>query len=460
MLRAMAATALRRRWASFDGGRSPHISVARERPVGYDAGRVWPTVSPADAAIAQLESALESLAAVDWTDESDDTIRSASIGLQRLVNRVSAAALGPVEQLQSREAYGVDGAVTAASWLRNRANLDPATATRICSAAARLRRLPLLAEAFATGGVSFSHVAAVTDAAVPTRVDAICSVEAALVNLACRANPKAVRAAVKAVRDHVDPDGTDRSDEGDGDVVDDSDDDPRRYWHHSLTIDGLYTGNYLVGGILGELISTLFDAYSTADPADAAPTSRRSPAQQRVDAMRAALMALCNAGITPTIQGSKAHLLLMVDLLTLMGRDQAAVFTAELRRTGRVSPATIARLGLNAKITPVLTMGPWRTVAVGRTHRVLPPWLRGLMEMLHRHCRGPDCDRPAAWTQAAHETDYAKGGDTDLNQTIPLCKAHHDLITYKGWAAQLDLDSGICTWTTPTGHTITTHPSR
>jgi hypothetical protein len=125
-----------------------------------------------------------------------------------------------------------------------------------------------------------------------------------------------------------------------------------------------------------------------------------------------------------------------------------------------VSAATAARLGLDAKVTPVLTMGPWRVVAVGRTHRTLPSWLRPMMQMLHRRCRGPDCDRPACWAEAHHEIAWADGGATDLNQTIPLCKAHHDLVTTQGWTVTMDRDTGIATWTAPDSRVIHTYPER
>ncbi len=103
-------------------------------------------------------------------------------------------------------------------------------------------------------------------------------------------------------------------------------------------------------------------------------------------------------------------------------------------------------------------MGRYRVVAVGRTYRTLPPWLRPMLEMIHRKCRGPDCDRPACWTEAHHEEAFAAGGDTDLNKTIPLCKAHHDLVTTGGWTVTMNRDTGICTWTSPHGRVIATHP--
>lgn len=130
--------------------------------------------------------------------------------------------------------------------------------------------------------MTYGHVTAVTEAAVPSRYEAISSVEAALVELARTSRPASVRKAVQAIRDVAAPDwtGPDADDLGDDGVPEDvTDDDPRRYWNHSLTIDGLYAGSYVVGGILGELITTVFDAFGTPDPADTPLRQRRSPAQ-------------------------------------------------------------------------------------------------------------------------------------------------------------------------------------
>ena len=460
----------------FSRRRSRHVSVARERAGGYDAQPSPPPddaqpspppddarpASPAEVALVQLDAALDAYAAVDWSRECADAVRAASVQLQSRVNRLTAQALRPLEQLQARQAYTADGAASPASWLRNRTNMDPATAARACTAARRLRGLPQLRAAFEAGDVSLAHVTAVTEAAVPNRFDAISVMQPVLVRLATTDKPHAVRTAVRAIADVVDRDGCDPDPDMDLDPTPPPADehDPRRYWRQTPTIDGLVQGDYLIDGVFAEMLTILFDAFSTADPADTPLRQRRSPAQKRADAMRGAVKAILDAGLAPTVQGTKGHLLMMLDLLTVMGRDQAAVFASELRRTGRVSAATIARLGIDAKITPVLTMGPWRVVAVGRTHRTLPAWLRPMLEMLHRRCRGPDCDRPACWTQAHHEQPFALGGATDLNQTIPLCKAHHDLVTTKGWTVTLDLDTGICTWTTPNGRIITTHPQR
>jgi hypothetical protein len=436
---------------------------------GPDSGAVLEVVPPRPSlpeAIAGLEAAIAAFDAVDWARESDRAVNDAAVALQRVVNRVQARALRPLAVMQRRESFTLDGAATAASWLRTRARLDPAAASRLCTAARRLRGLPLLRKAFLDGAVTLAHVTAITEAAVPNRHEAIARVEEPLVDLARRVGPRSLHPALRRIRGIVDRDGTPDAAGGEG-LVEDEDDgfdaderDPRRYWQQYRTIDGMVEGRYLLDGVFGEMLLLLFDAFSTADPADTPLQQRRSPAQQRVDAMRAAVMTLLEAGLAPSVGGNKAHLLLMLDLHTVMGRDQAAVFASELRRTGRVSAATIARLGIDAKITPVLTMGPYRVVAVGRTHRTLPAWLRPMLEMLHRRCRGPDCDRPACWAEAHHEKPWAEGGETDLNDTVPLCQRHHRMVTHEGWTVTLDNDTGICTWTAPNGRVIRTYPER
>lgn len=81
------------------------------------------------------------------------------------------------------------------------------------------------------------------------------------------------------------------------------------------------------------------------------------------------------------------------------------------------------------------------------------------MHLLHRRCVGPDCDRPATWTDAHHIDEWhAHTGDTDLDRTVPLCSAHHQMVTTGGWHVDLDPTSRTTTWTSPTGNTIHTHP--
>jgi hypothetical protein len=104
----------------------------------------------------------------------------------------------------------------------------------------------------------------------------------------------------------------------------------------------------------------------------------------------------------------------------------------------------------------VLTLGPFHVAAVGAAHRTVPLFQRPVLLAAHQHCRGPDCDRPFAWTQAAHNKQkWASDRSTDLNDTLPLCQPCHDLLDNRGWTADLDHRTGDVRWRSPEGRTAT-----
>jgi hypothetical protein len=72
-------------------------------------------------------------------------------------------------------------------------------------------------------------------------------------------------------------------------------------------------------------------------------------------------------------------------------------------------------------------------------------------------CRFPDCDRPAEFADIDHTVPYPYG-PTQASNLKCLCRKHHLLKTFwSGWRDQQWSD-GTIVWTSPTGHTYTTHP--
>ncbi|WP_231740233.1 MULTISPECIES: HNH endonuclease signature motif containing protein [unclassified Mycobacterium] len=73
-------------------------------------------------------------------------------------------------------------------------------------------------------------------------------------------------------------------------------------------------------------------------------------------------------------------------------------------------------------------------------------------------CRFPGCTMPAQFCDIDHVIPYP-AGPTHPSNLACLCRKHHLLKTFwtGDWALQLSPD-GAATWTSPTGHTYTTHP--
>lgn len=85
-------------------------------------------------------------------------------------------------------------------------------------------------------------------------------------------------------------------------------------------------------------------------------------------------------------------------------------------------------------------------------------------------CSFPQCDRPARWSDLDHIQPFdhhlAKAGgqagrpeQTRAANLQPLCRAHHLAKTHHGWGVVRDPETGITTWSAPTGQHYTRPPT-
>ena len=73
-----------------------------------------------------------------------------------------------------------------------------------------------------------------------------------------------------------------------------------------------------------------------------------------------------------------------------------------------------------------------------------------------RHCRFPGCNRPAKLSDIDHVIRYPDG-ETAAHNLQCLCRHHHRAKHEGGWSVSMS-PTGVCTWTSPTGHTYVTSP--
>ena len=85
--------------------------------------------------------------------------------------------------------------------------------------------------------------------------------------------------------------------------------------------------------------------------------------------------------------------------------------------------------------------------------------LRHLTQVRHATCTSPVCRRPAAQCDFEHNTPYEAGGRTCLCNTGPKCRHDHRLKQHPRWTVD-QLPDGTFRWTTPSGRTYTTEPTR
>jgi len=85
--------------------------------------------------------------------------------------------------------------------------------------------------------------------------------------------------------------------------------------------------------------------------------------------------------------------------------------------------------------------------------------LRHLSQVRHSTCTSPICRRPAGQSDFEHNVPYEAGGRTCLCNAGPKCRHDHKLKQHPRWKVE-QLPDGTFTWTTPSGRTYTTEPTR
>jgi hypothetical protein len=85
--------------------------------------------------------------------------------------------------------------------------------------------------------------------------------------------------------------------------------------------------------------------------------------------------------------------------------------------------------------------------------------LRHLSQVRHATCTSPICRRPASQCDFEHNIPYETGGRSCLCNAGPKCRHDHRLKQQPGWKVD-QLPDGTFRWTTPSGRSYDTEPTR
>jgi hypothetical protein len=204
-----------------------------------------------------------------------------------------------------------------------------------------------------------------------------------------------------------------------------------------------------------------------APDADAAP-DLRTLEQVRTDVILDLLVEGRTDVHPEAARGIKATVTVTVPVLALLNE------TDEARAAAGIEPPVIEGMipiplavakelaGSSAGWTRVLTHpGTGMVLSVGREHYRPPPALAKLARWRADRCMGPGCGMPASRCEVDHNIDWAKLGETALNNLAPLCKGHHIVRHHTDWTIeQVEGSGGAIRWTSPTGRRYLVEPER
>jgi Domain of unknown function (DUF222)/HNH endonuclease len=113
--------------------------------------------------------------------------------------------------------------------------------------------------------------------------------------------------------------------------------------------------------------------------------------------------------------------------------DLAGAPGAEAEFALPISAKTAQRWACDCSVSRVLLDQESLVIDVGRSKPVVAGALRKALVLRDKHCQFPGCDRTASWCDGHHFVYWIRGGPTDLDNCVLLCKRHHRMVHEGGW---------------------------
>ena len=100
-----------------------------------------------------------------------------------------------------------------------------------------------------------------------------------------------------------------------------------------------------------------------------------------------------------------------------------------------ISAEVSRRLLCDAGVVPILEDESGKTIDVGRKTRTIPAALRRALDARDEGCRFPGCSN-RIFTDAHHIEHWLDGGETNLDNTVLLCRRHHGYLHEHGFSLE------------------------
>jgi len=369
----------------------------------------------------------------------------AVLALASFRDRAEAVLTEAVGAFDANKTWTVEAAASAAAWLANRTELDPAACRAIVERAHGLRECPVLRAAYNDGVVGTAKVTMLLTAR--GKVEGLFArFEAELIELIHHLTVAQARVVVRRWRKNalaslgLDDDGPDPCDEADNSM------------HVSTTFEGrrLLLGNLdavngaeLEGHLEAE-VDRLFQAGEFRGDDGLLPSQRTSIAHLNL-VRRGALGGTKHGAPRPSVS-------LVLDLSELRGQPVDDVDDLLGRRChladGTLVPrSTAERLLCEADVTELVTWlranGMTDVIATNHLRRHATATQRQILAERDRGCVFPGCSMPVKWTDAHHLTPYEICQTTHVDNLVLLCRHHHHAVHEGGYQMSRGPDGTI-----------------
>jgi hypothetical protein len=370
----------------------------------------------------QVEAFVERLGSQDLDGVPDSLLHADFELASKLCERLELESLRRLAEIEARGLHGRDGHLSAASWLSDTQSMSFTKAMQKVLLARDLSKMELTMGALRAGDITLDGARTLAWARKEDP-KSFSEVEPLLVKAASQQSPQGLARTCSAWRAKVAEQALGEGSEEEVFAT--------RRFHATRTRSGMVRVDGELDPISGDALLTALEASTDANvKGSGAREDRRTPAQQRADAIGQVCLSYLDRSDRPKVGGERPHVGLLVDLETLKGSSSGGV--AELDHSGPVGSAIARQVACDSSITRIV-MGPSsEPLDVGRKTQVVPPAMRRALVARDRGCRFPGCDRPPGWTDAHHVIHWAQGGPTALTNLVLLCRRHHRLVHRPG----------------------------
>ena len=380
----------------------------------------------------------------------DDALAAAVSTFAAHIHAATYRLLVLIAELDRREVWAAQGALSCAHWLSWACGIDTHTAREKVRVARALGELPLLSDALAKGELGYSKARALTRIATSEN-------ETDLLNIGLHGTAQHVEKFVRLYRRAKRAEETERANaqhENRG----------LTFWHEddgTVVLHGRFPPE-MGARILGALDAAMA-AHEEEQPAagwddeGVAPedvprgTYLTGPSRtvRRADALAWMAERVFESGDTPALSPDRHEIVVHVEADVL---SNGGAGRCEIEHRTAIAAETARRLCCDAGIVPVVDGPDGGPLSVGRRTRSIPPAVRRALASRDRGCRFPGCTATQR-LHGHHVRHWAKGGETSLENLVLLCPTHHRLVHEGGFDVQR-LDDGAFRFVNPYGVAI------
>jgi hypothetical protein len=417
----------------------PEPAAEAAEPVSPWRERVLPP--PAHPAVADLQAALDRVAALQRSGELAVGVLADAAALQRIAESAAGVALVELAAVDRRKTFAEVGRASAAGWLGETLVLhDVAARSRVNLARRLTEDLAPIGDLLVQGRTTVEHCKALVRGLRGLTPEFVAAMIEPLGTLVTGMDPPSVarelRERAHAVSDEIAKEQA-----------------KRQRQRMGITCDELLDGCVSVHGLLapeeGQALLVALDAlvHGRREAGDL----RDAPARRAEALVSLAQHALECEGFLPGRGGSRAQVIVLVQAETLAGEPGAAPATFPGAHA-LLTRQQLLRMTCDADISTVLldTRADGSKVVLdeGRTKRTITAAQWKALVGRDQHCVVKGCRRRPGQSQAHHVQHWALDGLSDLDNYCLVCHLHHHQL-HEG-AMRLQHRDGR--WLTPDGY--------